>query len=127
MNSFFPIVPTSSSSPMKSTKSVNNTITRKINAVKDSAKSAAGYGSSFSYMKSNYQEWLKYGVFFFLVGYAVIIVVGLFGLPPDTLHNMFSFLTGFLDYFRLDYTSIGKPPQSDSEVEEGKGIQMYRR
>jgi len=79
-------------------------------------------------MKVNYQEWLKYGVFFFLVGYVLLIVVGLFGLPPDTLHNAFSFLTGFLDYFRLDYTSIGKPPQSDSEVKEGKGIQTnYQR
>jgi len=85
-------------------------------------------GSAFSSMKdkvkANYQEWLKYGVFFFLVGYVFIIIVGLFGLPPDTLHNIFSFLTGFFDYFRLDYTSIGKPPQSDSVVEEGKGIQM---
>lgn len=80
-----------------------------------------------SYMKLNYQDWLKYGVFFFLVGYALFIVVGLFGLPPNTLHNAFSFLTGILDYFRLDYTSIGKAPQSDSEVEEGKGIQVYRR
>jgi hypothetical protein len=80
-------------------------------------------GSIISYIKANYQKWLKYGVFFFLVGYVFIIVVGLFGLPPDTLHNAFSFLTGILDYFRLDYTSIGKPPQSDSEVKEGKGIQ----
>jgi hypothetical protein len=99
---------------------MNSTIPRKINVVKDSAKSAGG---SFYSWKVNYQEWLKYGVFFFLVGYVFIIVVGLFGLPPDTLHNAFSFLTGFLDYFRLDYTSIGKPPQSDNVVEEGKGIQ----
>jgi len=99
-----------------------NSATTKINAVNNASNSA------FSSVKVNYQEWLKYGVFFFLVGYVLLIVVGLFGLPPDTLHNAFSFLTGFLDYFRLDYTSIGKPPQSDSEVKEGKGIQTnYQR
>jgi len=113
--------------------SVNKTITNKINATKDSMNTAKkdlknSSSSSLSSLKenvkANYQEWLKYGVFFLLVGYVLFIVVGLFGLPPDTLHNLFSFLTSFLDYFRLDYTSIGKPPQSDNEVEEGKGIQM---
>ena len=113
--------------------SANKAITNKINSTKDAMNNAKkdlknSSGSAFSSLKdkvkANYQEWLKYGVFFFLVGYAFIIVVGLFGLPPDTLHNIFSFLNGFFDYFRLDYTSIGKAPQSDNEVEEGKGIQL---
>lgn len=94
----------------------------KKSSTKDAMKNAAN--STLSSVKANYQDWLKYGVFFFLVCYVIIIVVGLFGLPPDTLHNLFSFINRFLDYFRLDYTSIGKPPQSDNEVEEGKGIQM---
>ena len=94
----------------------------KKNSTKDSVKNAAN--STLSSVKANYQDWLKYGVFFFLMAYVLIIVVGLFGLPPDTLHNMFSFINRFFDYFRLDYTSIGKPPQSDNEVE---GIQMYQR
>jgi hypothetical protein len=94
-------------------------------ANKDLKNSSGSTFSSFKdKVKANYQEWLKYGVFFFLVGYVLMVVVGLFGLPPDTLHNLFSFLTRILDYFRLDYTSIGKSPQSDKEVEEGKGIQM---
>lgn len=127
--------------------SVNKTITNKINSTKESMNNAkkdakSGFfsfvdkmkkplesankeeknASSSSFkdkMKVNYQEWLKYGVFFILVGYALFIVVGLFGLPPDTLHNLFSFLTSFLDYFRLDYTSIGKPP-----LEEGTKVEM---
>lgn len=114
--------------------SANKAITNKINSTKDTMNNAKkdaksglfsfgktmknSSGSTFSSFKdnakANYQEWLKYGVFFLLVGYALFIVVGLFGLPPNTLHNLFSFLTSFLDYFRLDYTSIGKPP-----LEEG--------
>ena len=86
--------------------------------------SSSAFSSAKDTFKTNYQKWLKYGVFFFLVAYVGIIVVGLFGLPPEILHNTFSFLTGILDYFRLDYTSIGKPPQSDNLVEEGKGIQV---
>jgi hypothetical protein len=97
-----------------------------FSSIGDKMKNASN--STFSSLKdkskSNYQEWLKYGVFFFLVVYVFIIIIGLFGLPPDTLHNLFSFLTGFLDYFRLDYTSIGKPPQSDNEVKEESGVQM---
>lgn len=106
--------------------SFKDNITKSLDSANKDLKNASGsaFSSAKDTFKTNYQKWLKYGVFFFLVAYVGIIVVGLFGLPPKILHNTFSFLTGILDYFRLDYTSIGKPPQSDNLVEEGKGIQV---
>jgi len=102
--------------------SFGNKMKESLGSAKKDLKNTSGstFSSLKDKVKSNYQEWLKYGVFFFLIGYVLLIVVGLFGLPPHILHNIFSFLTRILDYLKIDFTSFGKPPQSDNEVEKGK-------